>query len=75
MSSWNLHNLDTEYLSYLYKNLVLKNHKFKINMELLLCDMVFSDSLDKKCFLRQYYKDFGENEDYYDRSYSIPFWK
>lgn len=67
-------NLDIEYLSYLYKNLVLRNHKFKINMELLLCDMVFTDNLDKKCFLRQYYKDFEENKDYYDRPYSMPFW-
>lgn len=68
-------DFDMEYLSYLYKNLVLRNHKTKIDMELLLCDMIFTDDFDKKCFLRQYYKDFDENKDYYGKSYSKSFWE
>ena len=61
-------NLDLEKLDYLY------NNKFSATVDDLAC-FVFKDEFDKKCFLRQYYKDF-DNPDFKERNAkSKPFWK
>ena len=61
-------NLDTEKLDYLY------NSKSYATVD-DLAYFVFKDEFDKKCFLRQYYKDF-DNPDFKIRgTKSKPFWK
>lgn len=61
-------NLDTEKLEYLY------NNKYLATIDDLAC-FIFKDEFDKKCFLRQYYKDF-DNPDFKIRgAKSKPFWK
>ena len=60
--------LDTEKLDYLC------NNKYLATIDDLV-SFVFKDEFDKKCFLRQYYKDF-DNPDFKIRgAKSKPFWK
>lgn len=61
-------NLDTEKLDYLY------NNKFLANVDDLV-SFVFEDEFDKKCFLRQYYKDFSNPDFKFSDERSMPFWK
>lgn len=61
-------NLDKERLDYLYNNKSLANVDD-------LVSFVFNDELDKKCFLRQYYKDFDNPDFKISGAKSKPFWK
>ena len=56
--------IDTEKLKYLCDN---KNKATEYD----LCDLIFNNEFDKKCFLRQYYKDFNKTQ----TSRSTPFWR
>ncbi len=67
MLSCNSKNLDTEKLNYLY------NNKHFATVDDLAC-FVFKDELDKKCFLRQYYKDFDNPDFKAQDKKSGPFW-
>lgn len=40
-----------------------------------LCDLIFDNDFDKKCFLRQYYKDFDDSVKSDLMIKSKPFWK
>ena len=57
-------DFDIEKMNYLYMNKSIANEKD-------LCDLVFVDDLDKKCFLRQYYKDFSNLQ----KGKSSKFWQ
>ena len=61
-------NLDKERLEYLYNNKSLANVDD-------LVSFVFEDEFDKKCFLRQYYKDFSNPDFKFSDERSMPFWK
>lgn len=61
-------NLDTEKLDYLY------NSKSYATID-DLASFVFKDEFDKKCFLRQYYKDFDNPDFKISGAKSKPFWK
>lgn len=61
-------NLDTVKLDYLY------NSKSYATVDDLV-SFVFNDELDKKCFLRQYYKDFDNPDFKISGAKSKPFWK
>lgn len=61
-------NLDTVKLDYLY------NSKSYATVDDLV-SFVFNDELDKKCFLRQYYKDFANPDFKISGAKSKPFWK
>lgn len=57
-------DFDIEKMNFLYKNKAMAT-------ENNLCDLVFVDDFDKKCFLRQYHKDFSHLE----KGASSKFWK
>lgn len=61
-------NFDTEKLDYLY------NSKSYATVDDLV-SFVFEDEFDKKCFLRQYYKDFDNPDFKISDAKSKPFWK
>lgn len=61
-------NFDVEKLNYLFLN------RSEIS-EFSLCDLVFNEDFDKYCFLRQYYKDFGDSNKKEYKFKSKPFWK
>ena len=61
-------NLDKERLDYLYNNKSLASVDD-------LVSFVFEDEFDKKCFLRQYYKDFDNPDFKISDAKSKPFWK
>ena len=61
-------NLDKERLDYLYNNKSLASVDD-------LVSFVFEDEFDKKCFLRQYYKDFSNPDFKFSNERSMPFWK
>ena len=65
---------DIEMLNY-YMEEKNRTKDFLSNEELYLADFIFNKEYDKMCFLRQYYKDFNQPDEYSYTSISTPFWK
>ncbi len=77
MSCMKREDFDISLLNYRYskeKDLYLFDKKYSSQKAFELCDLVFNNSFDKYCFLRQYYKDFDESLVYSSMSKSKPFY-
>lgn len=68
-------NYDAELVESLYKKVNDIDQLDKDELALILADLIFNNDFDKHCFLRQYYKDFGESNKKEYKFKSKPFWK
>lgn len=71
-------NFDVELLEHRYnkeKKMILPCKTYFDEKAFELCDLIFDNDFDKKCFLRQYYKDFDDSVKSDLMIKSKPFWK
>ncbi len=71
-------NFDVELLEHRYnkeKEMILPCKTYFDEKAFELCDLIFDNDFDKKCFLRQYYKDFDNSIKSDLMIKSKPFWK